>query len=61
MAVVGAPLALLFGFLAWLLRPRHVSEAWARRLYERQNGLFKRLGIKALIGPDWPDDDHTTP
>lgn len=55
----GLGMAGFFGWVAWFLRPTTVDVEKARRQYNRQNAVFKRLGIRRLIGPDWTEDDRS--
>jgi hypothetical protein len=55
-AILG-PLAILYGWGTWMLWPRPIAESKVRNHYRRQNAFFKRLGIKWLIGPDWPENE----
>ena len=57
LAIFG-PLAVFYGWGTWMLSPRPVAETKVRKHYERQNAFFKRLRIKWLIGPDWPENDR---
>jgi hypothetical protein len=51
MALIGPPLALFFGFIAWLISPSHVKKGHPGALARLQERLFVRLGIEWLTGP----------
>jgi hypothetical protein len=58
LVLFGLGMAAFFGLMAWIVRPRMADVETARRRYNRQNALFKRLGVRWLIGPDWTEDEH---
>lgn len=57
MAVIGLPLALLFGWGAWMISPAHVRRRRPGRVDRLLDRFFDRLGIEWLTGPKSRHDD----